>query len=72
VSLGAAGARAADLESRLAVAEYNPFWHVEQIPDKTAVLFIIADKGGSGNNEASARAASGLLKGAAERGDWRG
>jgi dienelactone hydrolase len=58
------GARASvDVETRLALAEYHPFWYIEQIPQKTAVLFIIAEKDARVNNENNAVAASKLLKG---------
>ena len=58
------GARAStDVETRLALAEYHPFWYVEQIPQKTAALFVIAEKDARVNNEANAIAASKLLKG---------
>ncbi len=53
---------AADLEAQLALAEYHPFWSVDQIPAKTAVLFVIAEKDLKANNE-TAIAASKLLKG---------
>jgi len=60
----APGARAsAEVETRLALAEWRPFWHVEQIPQKTAVLFVIAEKDARVNNETNAVAASKLLKG---------
>ena len=52
-----------DVETRLALAEYPPFWHVEQIPQKTAVLFVIAEKDARVNNTNNAIAASKLLKG---------
>ena len=52
-----------DVETRLALAEYHPFWSVEQIPQKTAVLFVIAEKDAGLNNETNAVAASKLLKG---------
>jgi hypothetical protein len=58
---GAAARALAELETRLALAEYHPFWYVEQIPQKTAVLFVIAEK--DLNNETHAVAASKLLKG---------
>src|SRR5262245_40206364 len=58
------GARASiDVETRLALAEYHPFWYVEQIPQKTAALFVIAEKDARVNNESVAVAASKLLKG---------
>ena len=53
----------ADLETRLALADYHPFWYVEQIPQTTAVLFVITDKESTVNNESTATAASKLLKG---------
>lgn len=52
-----------DVETRLALAEYHPFWYVEQIPQKTAALFVIAEKDARVNNENNAIAASKLLKG---------
>ena len=52
----------ADVEARLALAEYHPFWHAEQIPKTTAVLFVIAEKDPRVKND-SAIAASKLLKG---------
>ncbi len=52
-----------DVETRLALAEYHPFWYVEQIPQKTAVLFVIAEKDARAHNETNAIAASKLLKG---------
>ncbi|MEP7270508.1 MAG: alpha/beta hydrolase [Acidobacteriota bacterium] len=51
-----------DVESQLAVAEYHPFWAVDQIPARTAVLFILAEKDVKAKNE-TALAASKLLKG---------
>jgi uncharacterized protein len=52
-----------ELETRLALAEYHPFWHAEQIPATTAVLFVIAEKDNRANQGASALAAVKLLKG---------
>jgi hypothetical protein len=49
-----------DVETRLALAEYHPFWYVEQIPQKTAALFVVAEKGARTNNASDA---SKLLKG---------
>jgi dienelactone hydrolase len=54
---------ASDPEVRLALAEYHPFWYVEQIPQKTAVLFVIAERDAKVNNTTNAIAASKLLKG---------
>jgi uncharacterized protein len=53
----------ADLETRLALAEYHPFWNVEQIAKTTAVLFITAGRDGRVKNKTNAVAASKLLKG---------
>jgi dienelactone hydrolase len=50
-------------EARLTRAEYHPFWYVDQIPETTAVLFVIAEKDMKVDNEAHAIAASKLLKG---------
>jgi hypothetical protein len=62
-----AAASASDaVETRLALAEYHPFWRVEQIPQTTAVLFVIADKESLLKNESHAIAASKLLKGATD------
>lgn len=58
----AASGTPADVETRLALAEYHPFWHVEQIPETAAVLFVIAEKDPRVKND-SAIAASKLLKG---------
>jgi uncharacterized protein len=52
-----------DVEARLARAEYHPFWYVDQIPETTAILFVIAEKDLKVNNDANAIAASKLLKG---------
>jgi dienelactone hydrolase len=49
-------------ESQLALAEYRPYWYVEQIPQTTAVLFI----GPEGDVVNTATAASKLLKGPAQ------
>jgi dienelactone hydrolase len=52
-----------DQEAKLALAEYHPFWYVDQIPQSTAVLFVVAEKDLKVNNDANAVAASKLLKG---------
>lgn len=52
-----------DPEARLALAEYKPFWHVEQIPKTVAVLFVIAEKDTSVNNDTNAVSASKALRG---------
>jgi dienelactone hydrolase len=62
----AAGVATVDAETRLALAEYHPFWYVEQIPQKTAILFVIADKDKKVNNETNAIAAAKLLKGSTD------
>jgi dienelactone hydrolase len=53
-------------ETRLALAEYRPFWFADQVPQTTAVLFIVAEKDTKVDNEANAVAASKKLKGASE------
>lgn len=58
-----APALAADLETRIALGEYQPFWYVEQIPQKTAVLFVTAGKEEAKAGEIDAEAAARLLKG---------
>ena len=52
-----------DIESRLALAEYHPFWLLDQIPQTTAVLFVVAENETNLNNQADSIAASRLLKG---------
>jgi dienelactone hydrolase len=59
----AAAAAMSEQESRLSLAEYHPFWYVDQIPQTTAVLFITAEKDAKVNNDANAVAASKLVKG---------
>jgi poly(3-hydroxybutyrate) depolymerase len=56
----AAAAMSSD-ETRIAVAEYHPFWFVSQIPQTVAVLFVVGQGDG-----ADAAAASKILKGPAE------
>ena len=50
-------------ETKLALAEYHPFWYADAIPKTTAVLFVVAEKDTAVNNDANAVAASKLLKG---------
>lgn len=50
-------------EAKLALAEYRPLWYVDQIPQTTAVLFVVAEKDTRANNETNAVAAAKLLKG---------
>ena len=52
-----------DQEAKLALAEYHPFWYVDQIPQSTAVLFVVAEMDLKVNNDANAVAASKLLRG---------
>jgi dienelactone hydrolase len=52
-------------ETNLALAEYRPFWYLDQIPEKIAVLFVVAEKDTVVDNETNAIAASKLLKGPA-------
>ena len=59
----AAAAAMNDDEARLALADYHPFWYVDQIPQTTAVLFVVAGKDVKVNNATHAVAASKLLKG---------
>jgi dienelactone hydrolase len=56
-SNASAGALAA-LETRVALAEYHPFWYVEQIPQTTAVLFVITDRGTVSNESNATNARS--------------
>jgi dienelactone hydrolase len=58
-----AAGRSAYLETRAALAEYHPFWYVEQIPQTTAVLFVITDRESTVSNESNATNASKLIKG---------
>ena len=60
--LSSAGALA-DLETRLALGDYHPFWYVEQLPQTSAVLFVITDKESTVSNESNATTASKLVKG---------
>jgi dienelactone hydrolase len=53
-------------ETKLALAEYHPFWFADQIPQTTAVLFVVAEKDAKVDNEANAVATSKKLKGATE------
>lgn len=62
----AAAGTSADAETRLALAEYHPFWYVEQIPKTTALLFVIDKNDAKVKNDANAVAASKLLKGPTE------
>ena len=62
-SSNAAAGAWANLETTLALAEYHPFWYVEQIPQTTAVLFVITDKESTVSNESNATNASKLMKG---------
>jgi dienelactone hydrolase len=58
-----AGAAMNDEENKLALAEYQPFWYLEQIPPATSVLFVVAEKDTKVNNANHAIAASKVLKG---------
>jgi dienelactone hydrolase len=60
----AAAGRLSEAETRLALAQYHPFWYLEWIPQSTAVLFVIAEKDAKVNND-NVAAASKLLKGPA-------
>jgi dienelactone hydrolase len=52
-----------EMEEKLALAEYRPFWYLEQIRESTAVLFIAAGKDTVIDNDAHAVPAAKLLKG---------
>lgn len=58
----AATARNAE-ESKLALAEYHPYWYLDQIPQTTAVRFIVAAKDTQTRVAADAAAAAKVLKG---------
>lgn len=55
-----------ELESRLAVAEYRPFWRIEGIPAATAVQFIVAGADERVNNRENAEAAAAAIQGPKE------
>jgi len=59
----AAALPGADAETRLALADYHPFWFADQIADTTAVLFVIAERDGRVNNDTNSIAASKAMKG---------
>jgi dienelactone hydrolase len=59
----AAAALMAAEETSIALAEYHPFWFVSQIPEKTAVLFVVAANDAKVKNDDNAIAASKVLKG---------
>lgn len=52
-----------DQEAKLAIADYHPFWHLDAVPQTTAILFVVAEKDLKVNNDTNAVAASKLLKG---------
>jgi hypothetical protein len=56
-------AASADAETRLALAEYHPFWHLDQIPRTAAILFVVADSNTRMKENFDAVEASKLLKG---------
>ena len=56
------GAVRSDALAEIALSEYHPFWSVDQVPAKTAVLFVIAEGDPKSVNE-TANAASKALKG---------
>jgi hypothetical protein len=53
-----------DIESRLALDEYHPFWYLEQVPKATPVLFVFKDK--DLKSRESAEAAAKRLAGLAD------
>jgi dienelactone hydrolase len=52
-----------DLEARLAVDDYKPFWRLDAIPATASVRFIVAEADNVIDNVVHARAAAGVLKG---------
>jgi dienelactone hydrolase len=50
-------------ETKIALAEYHPFWFVSQIPQAVAVLFVVAANDAKVKNDDNAIAASKILKG---------
>jgi dienelactone hydrolase len=50
-------------ESKLAFAEYYPFWYVDQIPQSTAARFVLAATNADATTEANVNAATKILKG---------
>lgn len=52
-----------DVETRLALADYHPFWYAEQVPVTTAVLFVVADRDTRVDNTNHAMAAAKVMKG---------
>jgi hypothetical protein len=52
-----------DAETKLAVAEFHPFWFADQVPEATAILFIVAERDTRVNNDGNAIAASKAMKG---------
>jgi dienelactone hydrolase len=52
-----------DAETRIALADYHPFWFASQVPETAAILFVIAERDMRVNNENHAVATSKLLRG---------
>jgi uncharacterized protein len=50
-------------ETKLALSDYHPFWFADQIPETSAILFVIAQHDTRVNNNTNAIAASKLMKG---------
>jgi len=50
-----------DVETRLALSSYHPFWYVDQVPKTTAVLFVtsVTDVKGTENTQAAAKRLAG-------------
>jgi dienelactone hydrolase len=51
-------------ESALAFAEYHPYWYLDQIPDSTAVRFILGEKDKGTAIDTNVTSAAKLIKGA--------
>jgi dienelactone hydrolase len=52
-----------EAETRLALADYHPFWFADQIAETTAILFVIAEHDARVKNDTNAIAASRAMKG---------
>jgi dienelactone hydrolase len=50
-------------ETKVALADYHPFWYAGQVPKSCAILFVVAKNDPKVNNETNAVAASKLVQG---------
>jgi dienelactone hydrolase len=60
----AAAAALSVKETKVALAEYHPFWYAGQVPKNCAMLFVVAKNDPKVNNETNAVAASKEVQGA--------